>query len=149
MAYGADFIQIMKHVQGLATEKDLETVQALSQQLHFSLDHAHDLAHNRQSVVQQELLRALTTSLKHVHDIVQILERAQTRARTRVRANPLLRIMDLLTQLPKEQDQRRLRQIRYALDDYVDFYIDFALLEERRAGHIPALEGIRIVREQH
>jgi hypothetical protein len=99
-------------------------------------------------VVYQELIRALMLALKYVREILIILERAVFRARTRVRTTPLLYIVDLLAQLNQEHDERNLRRIRYAIDDYTDFYLDFALIEERRAGQMPALEGIRLVKER-
>jgi hypothetical protein len=86
-------------------------------------------------------------ALKHVREIVIVLERAVSRARIRVRTTPLLHIMDLLSRLNQEKDERNLRRIRYALDDYTDFYLDFALLEERRTNQMPALESIRLVKE--
>jgi hypothetical protein len=34
------------------------------------------------------------------------------------------------------------------IDEYVNLYVDFALLEERVQGNLPAIEGIRIVKER-
>jgi hypothetical protein len=147
MAKAETFIKAMAKVEGLATARDKEAVQELLKQLRQALDHAQKLAQNRQLVVYQELTRALMLALKHVREIVIVLERAVSRARIRVRTTPLLHIMDLLSRLNQEKDERNLRRIRYALDDYTDFYLDFALLEERRTNQMPALESIRLVKE--
>lgn len=142
------FIEAMNRVEGLATKRDKESVQELLKQLKQALEHAQSLAQNREMVIYQELTRALMLALKHVREIAIILDRAIARARTRVRTTPLLHIVDLLSRLDHEQDERNLRRIHYALDDYTDFYLDFALLEERRTSQMPALEGIRLVRER-
>ena len=148
MAKADTFIEAMAKVEGLATTRDKGAARELVKQLRYTLDHAQSLAQNRELVVYQELTRALMLALKHVRELVIILERAVMRARIRVRTTPLLHIVDLLSRLDHEQDERNLRLIRYALDDYGDFYLDFALLEERRLGQMPALEGIRLVKER-
>jgi hypothetical protein len=142
------FIEAMNRVEGLATKRDKESIQELLKQLKHALEHAQSLAQNREMVIYQELTRALMLALKHVREIAIILDRAIARARTRVRTTPLLHIVDLLSRLDHEQDERNLRRIHYALDDYTDFYLDFALLEERRTSQMPALEGIRLVKER-
>ena len=149
MAYAEIFIHTMYELEGLATARDKETVHEALQQLQMALDHAVKLAQNRQMAVYQELTRALMMALKYVRGIVVILDRAVTRARTRVRTAPLLHIVDLLFQMEQNPDEGTSRRIRYALDDYIDFYLDFAILEERRSSQLPALEGIRLVRERH
>ena len=148
MVAAETFISTMKGVEGLATARDKDNLHDALHQLRLALDHAQKLAQNREMTVYQELTRALMMALKYVRGIVVILDRAVTRARTRVRATPLLHIADLLSQMEQDPDGSMGRRIRYALDDYTDFYLDFALLEERRTGQMPALEGIRLVRER-
>jgi hypothetical protein len=148
MVIAETFIAVITRIEGLATKRDKESSQELLRQLKQALDHVQSLAQNREMVIYQELTRALMLALKYVREISLILERAVSRARIRVRATPLLHIVDLLSRLDHERDERNLRRIRYALDDYSDFYLDFALLEERRTGQMPALEGIRLVKER-
>ena len=148
MDYAELFIRAMSEIEGLATAKDKDAMRDALHQLRLALDHADKLAQNREMTVYQELTRALMNALKYVRGIVVILDRAATRARTRVRATPLLHVTDLLFQMEQDIDEGTLRRAKYALADYTDFYLDFALLEERRMGRMPALEGIRLVRER-
>jgi hypothetical protein len=37
---------------------------------------------------------------------------------------------------------------RFFVDERLDLYVDFVILEERVQGNLPAVEGIRIVKER-
>ncbi len=132
----------------LADAKDLDLPRGLTQEIWRSVDYANGLSANQELVMYQELDRALNNALRLTRDLSAIIRRAYSRARTRIRANLMAEIAEIMGRhlRHKESGMTYSGESTGRLLTLVDLYIDMALLEERINGHIPAFEGIRLVR---
>jgi hypothetical protein len=77
-----------------------------------------------------------------------------------VRLSALLTVVHLTVDLLKRSksssvnqngfggDQAGEAEVKRLVDEYLDLYVDFVILEERVQGNLPAVEGIRIVKER-
>ncbi len=129
----------------------LENAPDLARALLRSLERAHSHAQNKQVIFQPELIRALTEARGAASQLVRTLQEAHKQARRRVRTNSILYISDLLQQVellgehdPASVHEEALR----LLEPYIDLYLDFLLLEARMSRHLPAFEGIRVIKER-
>lgn len=152
-------------------ELQLDNIVQLAQRVATDIDHAKQLsdapqqarllvqhleraqAHVqvRDQILPTPLLRALNASLLEANNLLNSLYDAHMQARKRVRMNAILFINDLIQDLsdPNAANISYSRQqMRQLLQAYVDLYLDFAMLEARIGQQLPALEGIRIVRER-
>jgi hypothetical protein len=156
----------------LTPDRDFALVRDLTlvRDLGLTLDFALDLAHNRVRARTEDLSRALGLILGRKPNV--FLDPARQLGvewpdvadflRWYVRLTVLLLAEALLGKLsPKKPkswlsrlgatDQKKRIQIYWEmrrLTNYQDLYIDFVLLEERVQGNLPAIEGIRIVKER-
>ncbi|MCP5096219.1 MAG: NACHT domain-containing protein [Chloroflexi bacterium] len=135
---------------GLAHAQDLESAPELARMLLRSLERAHAHSLNKESVFQPELIRALTTSHGLANELILTLGQARAQARSRVRTNSLFFVNELLKQSesPRSGQTRPREQARLLLGTYIDLYLDFVLLDARIGQKLPALEGIRVVKER-
>ena len=137
--------------QNLARAADLENAAEIARQIDRQFDHALSLAQKRHVVMNPELIRALSGARQHTREAMVLLDRAIVQARARVRCRLLGQIVDLLARIGKEgqNDQpQSVAQDKRQLAATIDWYLDFALLEERINQRLPAFEGIFIVRER-
>ena len=128
---------------------DVERAREVGRQIGRNFEYALGLAHNRDVVMNPELIRAISNTRHRARDAASLLDKAIVRARARVRSHSLAQIVGLLHRVDEEnpQDQAQvIEQNRRRLAAFVDLYLDFALLEERMNGRLPAFEGIFIVR---
>ena len=132
----------------LVNAQDLELPRGLTQEILRSVDYANGLSANQELVMYQELDRALNNALRLTRDLSAIIRRAYSRARTRIRANLLAEIAEIIDKhlRRKESGMMPAGDMSSRILILVDLYIDMALLEERVNGHLPAFEGIRLVR---
>lgn len=138
-------------VQDIEGAADLVPARDLIRRIEHDLVRAREFAANQNQVLFQSLIRALSGALRHGRDLRAILDQAHIRARTRIRAHSIVRIVELLQEFEKRRSQENTpagtKKLQRLLNNYIDLYIDFAILEARMEGKLPALEGIRIVRE--
>lgn len=135
--------------QDLQQAQDVERAKEVGRQIGRDFEYAFSLTQNRNVVMNSELIRALNNTQHKARDAASLLDKAIIRARARVRSQTLAQIVELLHMVEEENvnDQSQLiEQNRRRLAAYVDLYLDFALLEERINGRLPAFEGIFIVR---
>jgi energy-coupling factor transporter ATP-binding protein EcfA2 len=132
----------------LDNAKDLELPRGITQEILRSVDYANGMASRQELIMYQELDRALNNALRLTRDLATIVRRAYTRARTRLRAT-------LLTQIAEKLEDRMRRkttgmkhtgQSTTLVLTLIDLYVDMGLIEERIQDHLPAYEGLRLVR---
>lgn len=124
------------------------------QQLTVALDRAKEQVSKSQQNMQsafvshRELVRHLNLALQAGQMLLRYLSKKRSYARDRLRIQALHHSLSLL-QNHSSQAQNSRRQILELLQILVDLYVDMAILDGRsaRQNRIPALEGIRIVRE--
>jgi energy-coupling factor transporter ATP-binding protein EcfA2 len=136
--------------EGLAHAQDLESSPELARMLLRSVERAHAHAQNKAAVFQPELIRALTTSHGLASELILTLNQARAQARSRIRTNSVFFINELLGQLESPSiGQTHLRdEARQLLGTYIDLYLDFVLLDARISQKLPAVEGLRVVKER-
>lgn len=133
----------------LETAPDQDLARGATQEIVRSVRYATEMAVNREVVMFQELDRALNNALRLTREVETAMQRSLVRARTRLRANLLAEATALLDERARRKASgvtRAGENSRRQLTFLIDLYLDMALLEERIAGNIPALEGFRIVK---
>lgn len=120
--------------------RHLNIPKAAVQELSRYVEHARDLSINKESVMFQELDRALNNALRQTRNLTVHIEKEYISARRRLRSTTLTNIGQTIADLKQREASKQ------TLAALVDLYLDVALLEERSAGRIPALEGIRLIR---
>ncbi len=125
-------------------QADVESTADLGRQIIRNFEYALGLKGNRDAVMNPELIRALSNTRKYTRTAAVLLDKIAVGARVRVRAQLLQRIIDLLRVV---EGGEVLEQNKRSLVVSIDWYLDFALLEERTSQRIPAFESVFIVRE--
>lgn len=148
-----DLEEIVELVEVLALKldqaKDFDVSPGFARSVLNELSRAQHLSGNREQILQQEMIRALNSVLAQVRDLIFELNRCYVEARTRTRVTALRQVVALLGESGTQQqsDSTRVREQKTKiLKAYIDLYLDFAILEERLANRLPALEGIRLVK---
>jgi hypothetical protein len=151
----------------LDRELELDLDLALAQAIALDLDLARlldfDLARDRDLGLARDLVLARNPGqiLDLVRDLKIELPDVAGFLRWYIRLVALVTAAELLLPLLPEQPQiweARFRagdedalaareELQRMVDNYLDLYVDFVILEERVQGNLPAFEGIRIVRE--
>ena len=98
----------------------------------------------------------LTGALEHWIDVGQPdaerIIKARIDARTRIRTLSLGRIVALMDEMAAKPAQKGhikfRRQTMALMNNYIDLYADVAILEERITKKLPAMEGLRLIRER-
>ena len=102
--------------------------------------------------MHRELTRHLSTALRSIKELSTYVVKSRADARTHIRAISLRRIIQLMDELdaqPAESNHTKMRRKHMEmLNDYIDLYVDVAILEERITEKIPAIEGLRLIRER-
>ncbi len=137
--------------QDLAQAEDVEHSEEIGLQIARHFEYALSLTHKQNVVMNAELIRALNQTRHAARDASFLLDRAIVRARARVRSRLLAQIVGLLLEFETERGNGR-KQIpaseKRTMAAYIDWYLNFALLEGRVNRKLPAVEGIFIVRER-
>jgi len=109
------------------------------QELTHVFDFVNDRRLNANRFIELKRIRALVLNLPRIIDL------NVTRDLTRVFNMSCNRGIDLTRMLGTLSDKPSLAQSQ---DSLLELYIDLITLEERIAGHSPAFEGIRLVKER-
>lgn len=142
-----DLIKVFR--QDIAKTKGLNIPKNMLDELYRTVDRAKDLSANKNSVMFQALDRALNHALMIVRELNSVINREVTHARRRLSANVLEHASKLYQEMERQRSGANTAvsdQSKRNLATLLDLYVDLALLEERMQGHIPAFEGIRVVR---
>lgn len=122
-----------------------------------SLNRARELSHNNTGqdsdlFMLRELTRHLGQALLTTQKLTERIGKARADARARMRAISLRRIIELMDELaakPAESSHTKFRrQTMMLMNGYIDLYVDVAILEERITENLPAVEGLRLIRER-
>lgn len=102
--------------------------------------------------LHRELTRHLGKALRSIRQLSEHVMKARADARTRIRAVSLREIIQLMNELdaqPAASNHTKMRRKHMELlNDYIDLYVDVAILEERITENIPAIEGLRLICER-
>ncbi|MCC6604928.1 MAG: NACHT domain-containing protein [Anaerolineae bacterium] len=128
------------------------TMQQLMNALARAREQLDPTQHNLQSefLSHRELVRHLSLALHAGQTLLNDLKHKRSYARDRLRIQALHHSLTLLqNHSGKGKNAANRRQVLELLQILVDLYVDMAILDGRspKLNRIPALEGIRIVRE--
>ena len=102
--------------------------------------------------LHRELTRHLGRALDLTKNLSEQVLKARADARAHIRSISLQRIIQLMNELdakPAQSNHTKFRRKHMSrLNDYIDLYVDVAILEERITEKIPAIEGLRLIRER-
>ncbi len=111
-----------------------------------------DVRQENELFLHRELMRHLNNALGLTRQLSAQILKSRSDARTHIRAISLRRILQLMDDLdaqPADVSHTKFRRTHMGmLNDYIDLYVDVAILEERITEKIPAIEGLRIIRER-
>ncbi len=121
-----------------------------------SLNRARELTHksdqDSELFMSRELTRHLGQALNRTRKLTDRIIKARADARTRMRALSLRRIVELMDEMaakPAQSSHTKFRRQKLMLmNGYIDLYVDIAILEERITEKLPAVEGLRLIRER-
>ena len=132
----------------LSKAEDLNLPRGITQEILRSIDYANGMAATQELVMYQELDRALNNALRLTRDLSTLVHRAYARARTRLRASLLAILGEMLDKRMRRKatGMKHTGQSTTLILTLIDLYVDMALIEERMLHHLPAYEGLRLVR---
>jgi len=167
-----DAISISR-IHAIFYTRAIDLARATSFIIDLEITHTHDLArfiaqitkNDRNFIASHNLFEIISRAIKidHVRTISRAIDSVDSGATTEaadflhwyVRISTLMIVNDLLNIQAQRQSwisrfrqSDETRELQRLIDAYLDLYVDFAILEERVAGTLPAVEGIRIVRER-
>lgn len=147
--------------------RDLIRIHSEPRPLDLALDRTYALALDLGQALGLDQAKARASVLDTDRMLARVLIRARAldHARALVRANARASALTMIVVLIAAQQQRTDRpwidellhpramqeqeeELQQLIEAYVALYVDFVFLEERLQGNMPAVEGIRIVKER-
>jgi len=147
--------------------RDLIRIHSEPRPLDLALDRTHALALDLGQALGLDQAQARASVLDTDRMLARVLIRARAldHSRALVRANARASALTMIVVLIAAQQQRTERpwidellhpravqaqeeELQSLIEAYVALYVDFVFLEERLQGNLPAVEGIRIVKER-
>jgi energy-coupling factor transporter ATP-binding protein EcfA2 len=147
--------------------RDLIRIHSEPRSLDLALDRTRALALDLSQALGLDQAKARASVLDTDRMLARVLIRARVldHARALVRANARASALTMIVVLIAAQQQRTERpwidellhpraaqaqeeELQQLIEAYVALYVDFVFLEERLQGNMPAVEGIRIVKER-
>ena len=140
----------------------------LGYSLRYADDLAHDLVYSRTLEQSQDIARDLARTVAYAHDLACELDRDSQRMRAELRTVARLMLLyvvelslaeirhlrsgsglfEFISRLFNFISKRHSPSWEQLRDECLNLYLDLLILEERIEGRMPAVEGIRIVRER-